>query len=145
MSILPIRQEKRTDEIFMAVFLSMADIPDSVCVQFLKAGILAPDETFKIVPLKRWWRFFYNTPNPGFVITDKKVIVYASGFGGLIKDKEFLLQDLARHEFAASEEGLLFRFVLQDGSEVSVLLGLSEQDGRLIGAELDRLLAQIRD
>ncbi|MDR3589344.1 MAG: hypothetical protein P4N41_06750 [Negativicutes bacterium] len=128
----------------MAVFLSMADIPDSVCVQFLKAGILAPDETFRIVPLKRWWRFFYDAPNPGFVVTDKKVILYGSGFGGLTKDREFLLQDLVRHEFAATDEGPLFRFVLKDGSEYSLTIALSEQDGRMIEVELGRLLAKVR-
>ena len=127
----------------MAVFLSMTDIPDSVCVQFLKAGILAPDEIFRIVPLKRWWRFFYDVPDPGFVVTDKRVIIYISGFGGLTKHKDFLLQDLTQHSFETSEQGRLFRFILLDGSEYSVSLGLSEQDCQMIDNEINRLLAQI--
>lgn len=125
----------------MAVFLSMSDVPDSVCVQFLKAGILAGDEIFKIVPLKRWWRFFYNVPNPGFVVTDKKIILFSTGLGGLTKNKEIMLQDLTGHSFEAAEQGQLFRFTLQDGSEYKVLLELSQQDCRVIDEELERLIA----
>jgi hypothetical protein len=127
----------------MAVFLSMADIPDSVCIQLLKAGILGPDEIFRIVPLKRWWRFFYDVPSSGFVVTDKKIVTYGSGFSGLVKDREFLLQDLAQHSFETLEQGRIFRFRLQDGSDYSIPLMLSEEDCRMIDNELNRLLARM--
>ncbi|MDR3562839.1 MAG: hypothetical protein P4N59_15570 [Negativicutes bacterium] len=129
----------------MAVLLKMADIPENIFIEFLKSGVLAGNETFKIVPLGRWLRFFYSIPNPGFVVTDKRVIIHVDGFSGLNKQQEFSLQELTEHSFAPSGQGHLFRFLLQDGSEYTVLLGLPAQDCQLIDDELSKLLTEVQN
>ena len=120
----------------------MPEVPDSVFVAFLKAGILAPDESLKIIPLRRWWRF-YSIPDSGFIITDKKVIAYTTGFRGLSRHRDCLLRDIVSHTFQMAGENMAFHFVLQDGLEFSASMKLSEQDGKVIETQLCKLLTEI--
>ena len=128
----------------MAVLLGLSAVPDSICIEFLRTGILAPDETLRVVPLARQLRFFYNLLDTGLVITDKKVIIYSTrSFGGLKKQQEFLLQDLADYSFGSGESGNTWRFVLKEGNEVAVRLKISEEDSQVIEEQLSKILTDL--
>jgi hypothetical protein len=127
----------------LAVFLGLAAVPDSICIEFLRTGILASDETLKVVPLARQWRLFHSLLDTGLVITNKKVIFYSTRhLGGLKKQREFLLRDLADFSYNPGADGNTWRFVLRDGNEVTLFLKIPEEDCQVIEEQLTILLAE---
>ena len=130
----------------MAVLLGLSDVPDGICVDFLKAKVLALDETLKIVPLARQWRFFYRLLDTGLVITDKKVVIYSTRhFAGLKKEQEFLLKDLAGYRVTTGVGGQTFQFRLENGKAVTLTIKISAEDGQIIDQELQSLLVKLED
>lgn len=129
--------------VLVAVLLGLAKVPDGICVDLLRSGVLAPDETLKILPLTRYLRIFHSLFTTGFIITNKKVIIYfTQHFTGLKKKQDFLLADIADHSVTYGAEEQTFRFRLKDGRDIGLALKLSQAEGSEIDQQLRKLLAE---
>jgi hypothetical protein len=112
-----------------------------MCVDLLRTGVLAGDEILKVLPVTRYLRFFHSLFPSGFIVTDKKVVIYSTQhFTGLKKKQDICLADLETYHMIACPEGQTFSFQQKDGTKTDITLDLSPKEGQVVDQELQALL-----
>lgn len=129
----------------MIILYSMTDVPATICCDFLKAGILPPEERLAIVPLERSF-FLYHVPNHSFVATDQNLILYKAGpLGGPRIVEKIPLPAIAACRCEPAETGLNFIIEAKGDREYALPLAIGTDDGARLVARLTELVQTAKE